>query len=230
MASQMTAGSIEDFAGDRRLAEQLAFILEVEKLKTVLRRTPLLDRSRVENDAEHTWQVALMAVVLSEHSDRNIDLPRVIKMLLIHDIVEIDAGDTFAFDKAGGTSQIERETRAAERIFELLPQDQAAEFRSLWDEFEAKASPESLFANAVDRLQPMLHSYFTGGENWQSASVTSSDVERRMQPVAAASGALGHLVSRLVNSAIEMGILTPCTDRKVASGVNPSGHGRRQTC
>ncbi|QRM56902.1 HD domain-containing protein [Sinorhizobium sp. BG8] len=226
----MTAGSIEDFTGDRRLSEQLAFVLEVEKLKTVLRRTPLLDRSRVENDAEHTWQVALMAVVLSEHSDRTIDLPRVIKMLLIHDIVEIDAGDTFAFDNVGATDKLEREIRAAERIFELLPQDQAVEFRLLWDEFEANASPEALFANAIDRLQPMLHSYFTGGQNWQSASVTSSDVERRMQPVAAASGTLGHLVSRLVNSAIEMGILTPCSGRKTGSEAHPPGYGRRHTC
>lgn len=142
--SSPTADHLESFLGNRRLSQQIAFILEVEKLKTVLRRTLLLDRSRVENDAEHTWQLALMAMVLSEHSREKVELVRVLKMLLIHDIVEIDAGDTFAYDTVLAASQAERELKAAERIFALLPEDQAKEFRALWDEFEAKASAESL--------------------------------------------------------------------------------------
>ncbi|WP_232375708.1 HD domain-containing protein [Mesorhizobium comanense] len=163
MTRPINADYLETLLGDRRLVEQLAFIFEVEKLKTVLRKTPLLDKSRVENDAEHTWELALMAMVLVEHSNEPVDLLRVLKMLLIHDIVEIDAGDTFAFGSVGLSDQADREMRAAERIFALLPTDQALEFRALWDEFEAKASAESRFANAMDRLQPFLHNFFTEG-------------------------------------------------------------------
>jgi putative hydrolase of HD superfamily len=209
MADPITANTLENLFGNRRLMEQLAFILEVEKLKTVLRKTPLLDRSRVENDAEHTWQLALMAMVLSEHSREPVDLLRVIKMLLIHDIVEIDAGDTFAYDHVARTSQVERELKAADRIFAIMPEDQAKEFRALWDEFELKATAESRFANAMDRLQPTLHNFFTEGGTWNTPGVTSSDVERRTAPIALASDSLGELCAQLVASAIEQGILAP---------------------
>jgi putative hydrolase of HD superfamily len=209
MRQQITADYLEGFLGNRRLMEQLAFILEVEKLKTVLRRTPLLDRSRVENDAEHTWQLALMAMVLSEHSREKVELLRVLKMLLIHDIVEIDAGDTFAYDTVLAASQAERELKAAERIFALLPDDQAKEFRALWDEFEAKVTAEARFANAMDRLQPLLHNFFTEGGTWGSAGVTAASVERRMQPIGVASDRLGALSARLIALAVEQGILAP---------------------
>ncbi len=175
MTTPMTADHLEGLFGNGRLMQQLAFILEVEKLKTVLRKTPLLDRSRVENDAEHTWQLALMAMVLSEHSRETVDLLRVIKMLLVHDIVEIDAGDTFAYDHVARTTQAERELKAAERIFAILPADQAVEFRALWDEFELKATAEARFANAMDRLQPTLHNFFTEGGTWKTPGVTSDD-------------------------------------------------------
>lgn len=207
MHEPITADHLETFLGHRRLMEQLAFILEVEKLKTVLRKTPLLDRSRVENDAEHTWQLALMAMVLAEHSNEPIDLLRVLKMLLIHDIVEIDAGDTFAYDAAARASQVDRETKAADRIFSLLPTDQAAEFRGLWDEFELKATSESRFANAMDRLQPLLHNFFTGGGTWGANNVTSSDVRQRKAPIGTASTTLGNLGDRLIALAVEQGIL-----------------------
>jgi putative hydrolase of HD superfamily len=209
MPEPITADYLESFLGNRRLMEQLAFILEVEKLKTVLRKTSLLDRSRVENDAEHTWQLALMAMVLSEHSREPVDLLRVLKMLLIHDIVEIDAGDTFAYDSVGLASQVERELKAADRIFALLPDDQAKEFRALWDEFELKASNEARFANAMDRLQPLLHNFFTEGGTWRTNAVTSSDVDRRMAPIGIASATLGDLSSKLIALAIEQGILAP---------------------
>jgi putative hydrolase of HD superfamily len=209
MPEPITADYLESFLGNRRLMEQLAFILEVEKLKTVLRKTSLLDRSRVENDAEHTWQLALMAMVLSEHSREPVDLLRVLKMLLIHDIVEIDAGDTFAYDSVGLASQVERELKAADRIFALLPDDQAKEFRALWDEFELKASNEARFANAMDRLQPLLHNFFTEGGTWRTNAVTSSDVDRRMAPIGIASATLGDLSSQLIALAIEQGILAP---------------------
>jgi putative hydrolase of HD superfamily len=211
---QTTADSIGYFLGNQRLAEQLAFILEVEKLKTVLRRTPLLDRSRVENDAEHTWQLAVMAMVLAEHSDEPVDILRVLRMLLIHDVVEIDAGDTFAYDSVGAANQAERELKAAERIFALLPQDQAEEFRALWDEFEAKVSAESRFANAIDRLQPLLHNFFTDGGTWPAAGVTTIDVHRRMRPIGVASETLGSLSTRLIELAVERGILAPAPASK----------------
>lgn len=204
-----TADHLESFLGNRRLSQQIAFILEVEKLKTVLRRTLLLDRSRVENDAEHTWQLALMAMVLSEHSREKVELVRVLKMLLIHDIVEIDAGDTFAYDTVLAASQAERELKAADRIFALLPEDQAKEFRALWDEFEAKASAESRFANAMDRLQPLLHNFFTEGGTWSAGGITAANVERRMQPIGMASDTLGDLSARLIALAVEQGILAP---------------------
>jgi putative hydrolase of HD superfamily len=217
MADPITANTLENLFGNRRLMDQLAFILEVEKLKTVLRKTPLLDRSRVENDAEHTWQLALMAMVLSEHSREPVDLLRVIKMLLIHDIVEIDAGDTFAYDHVARTSQVERELKAADRIFAIMPEDQAKEFRALWDEFELKATAESRFANAMDRLQPTLHNFFTEGGTWNTPGVTSSDVERRTAPIALASESLGKLCAQLVASAIEQGILAPALDAQSSS-------------
>ena len=207
--SSPTADHLESFLGNRRLSQQIAFILEVEKLKTVLRRTLLLDRSRVENDAEHTWQLALMAMVLSEHSREKVELVRVLKMLLIHDIVEIDAGDTFAYDTVLAASQAERELKAAERIFALLPEDQAKEFRALWDEFEAKASAESRFANAMDRLQPLLHNFFTEGGTWSAGGITAKSVERRMQPIGMASDTLGDLSAQLIALAVEQGILAP---------------------
>jgi putative hydrolase of HD superfamily len=219
MPEPITADYLESFLGNRRLMEQLAFILEVEKLKTVLRRTPLLDRSRVENDAEHTWQLALMAMVLSEHSREPINLLRVIKMLLIHDIVEIDAGDTFAYDSVGRTSQVEREIKAADRIFALLPVGQAQEFRALWDEFELKATDEARFANAMDRLQPLLHNYFTNGGTWNTHGVTASDVARRMAPIGIASETLGDLSERLITLAVEQGLLAPQLETLPASKV-----------
>lgn len=209
MPKAITADYLESFLGNRRLMEQLAFILEVEKLKTVLRKTPLLDRSRVENDAEHTWQLALMAMVLSEHSREPVDLLRVIKMLLIHDIVEIDAGDTFAYDAVLRATQAEREVKAADRIFAILPEDQAKEFRALWDEFELKATSESRFANAMDRMQPLLHNFFTEGGTWSTNGVTSSDVDRRMAPIGLASDTLGELSAKLIALAVEQGILAP---------------------
>lgn len=213
MPETTPAARFESLFGGNRLMQQLAFVLEAEKLKTILRRTSLLDRSRVENDAEHTWQLALMAMVLSEHAREPVDLLRVIKMLLIHDVVEIDAGDTFAYDHVALLSQAERELKAADRIFAILPEDQAVEFRALWDEFELKATAESRFANAMDRLQPTLHNFLTEGGTWATHGVTASDVERRTAPIALASESLGHFCETLIAIAIEQGILAPASAR-----------------
>ena len=141
-----------------RFESQIEFLLEIDKLKRILRRTTLLDRSRQENSAEHSWHIALSVLVLAEYADDdNLDLLHIIKLLLAHDLVEIDAGDTYCYDEIGGQDQKERETKAADRIFNILPSDQAEAFRALWDEYEAKSTPESRFANALDRVQPFLH-------------------------------------------------------------------------
>ncbi len=212
MSEKITVDHIESFFGNRRLMEQLSFILEVEKLKTVLRKTQILDRSRVENDAEHTWELAVMAAVLVEHADEPVDLLRVLKMLLIHDIVEIDAGDTFAFDAAAAVDKAEREIRAAERIFNLLPADQALEFRALWDEFESRTTADARFANAMDRLQPLLHNFFTDGGTWRTPGVTIDHIRRRGAPIAESSKTLSALAAAIFENGIERQFIAPASE------------------
>jgi putative hydrolase of HD superfamily len=146
-----------------RIARQLAFLLEADKLKSVLRRTPLVDGSRQENSAEHSWHLVLAAMVLREHVTLACDLVHVLELLAVHDLVEIDAGDTFAYDIPSQSTKAARETAAAERIFGLLPSDQAAPFRELWEEFEAQQTSEARFANALDRVQPLLQNAASGG-------------------------------------------------------------------
>ena len=150
----------------QRLLAQVSFITEIDKLKTIQRQTLLLDGSRQENDAEHSWHLAMMVVVLAEYSNRPIDVARVVKMVLVHDVVEIDAGDTFAYDEGAHHDKEAREQTAADRLFGLLPKDQAMEMRALWDEFEAGETADAQFANAVDRMQPVLHNALTGGKQW----------------------------------------------------------------
>jgi putative hydrolase of HD superfamily len=191
-----------------RFRRQIEFILEVDKLKKILRRTTLMDGSRQENSAEHSWHIALIVLVLSEYADEdNLDLLQVIKLLLAHDLVEIDAGDTYCYDEIGGQDQKERETRAADRIFNILPEDQAKSFRALWDEYEEKKTPESLFANALDRFQPLLHNYFTQGHSWRRHGIQKKQVLSRMQPVDEGSSFLWDYVAGLIDDAVEKGFL-----------------------
>ncbi len=143
------------------LSRQLAFIVELDKLKRILRQTLVMDGSRRENSAEHSWHLAVMAVLLSEHAREAVDVQRVVKMLLIHDVVEIDAGDTFCYDAAATVGKEERERGAAERLFGLLPEEQAEELHELWEEFEARGTAEAQFANALDRLQGLLQTITT---------------------------------------------------------------------
>jgi putative hydrolase of HD superfamily len=166
-----------------RLDQQLSFILEIDKLKTVIRQSLLIDMSRRENSAEHSWHLAIMATVLSEYAIEPVNMLHAIKMLLVHDIVEVDAGDTFAYDTAGYTDKDEREQKAAERIFGLLPTEQGRELRALWEEFEARSTPESKYANALDRLQPLLHNSRTQGGTWRIHNVTKDKVLKRMEPI-----------------------------------------------
>ena len=166
-----------------RIAAQLAFVVEIDRLKGVLRQTPLCDGSRRENSAEHSWHLAVMAMLLAEHADAAVNVARVVGMLLVHDIVEIDAGDTFAYDAAANEGRAERERLAARRIFGLLPAEQGDALRALWEEFEAGATADARFAAAVDRLQPLLANDRAGGGSWRAHAVGRDQVLRRMAPI-----------------------------------------------
>jgi len=191
-----------------RLAQQVEFIVEIDKLKQVYRRTWLTDKSRQENDAEHSWHLGMMAILLLEHAQQpELDVLRVLKMVLIHDLVEIDAGDTFVYDDAGAVDKAERENAAADRVFGLLPADQAAELRAIWEEFEARQTMEAKYAAALDRFQPMLHNYRTQGKAWQEHGITADQVIARNQHIAEGSPALWDYAQEFVADAVAKGYL-----------------------
>ncbi len=191
------------------LSKQIDFILEIDRLKSVVRRTSLLDDSRRENTAEHSWQIALMAVLLAEYADPQVDINHVVTMLLVHDLVEIDAGDTFIYDEQARATQTVRERRAAERIFGLLPAGQDERLRALWEEFETQESPEARFASAIDRLQPLLSNYFTQGDTWKEAGVTQEQVIARNQMIGLSSPRLWAYAQELIKDAVRQGFLRP---------------------
>jgi putative hydrolase of HD superfamily len=191
-----------------RITQQIRFIIEADKLKEIFRQTICTQSRRAENDAEHSWHLALLVVILAEHSNEpGIDLLRVLKMVIIHDLVEIDAGDTFAYDTAGMATQHERESIAADRIFGLLPAPQNAEYRALWDEFEARQTPESKFATAVDRFHPMLLNCLTEGAAWKKHGITSDRVIARNKHIAEGSATLWAYADRMIAEAIAAGHL-----------------------
>ena len=192
------------------LDAQLAFLREADRLKTVLRQSRIIDGSRRENSAEHSWHLALMSLVLREYAPAGADLGRVTAMLLVHDLVEVDAGDLFAY--AGAPAQARQEAAeraAADRIFALLPAGQAGEVRALWDEFEERRTPEARFARALDRLQPMLANYAQGGGTWAEHSVTADQVRVKVALIEDGSPALGTFARELVRSSVQRGILAP---------------------
>ncbi|HVN75483.1 MAG TPA: HD domain-containing protein [Thermoanaerobaculaceae bacterium] len=195
--------------GSDRLGDQIRFILEIDKLKGVLRRTYLADGSRRENSAEHSWHVAVMAAVLAEHANEPVNVGRVVRMLLVHDIVEVDAGDTFVYDPVGAVSKGERERAAADRIFGLLPPDQGRELRGLWEEFEAAVTPDARFAAALDRTMPVLHNIHTQGRAWRENRVTADMVIARNSRIADGSRELWEYVRALIERAVESGHLAP---------------------
>jgi putative hydrolase of HD superfamily len=191
-----------------RLARQIEFIVEVDRLKEVFRQTINLTSRRAENDAEHSWHLCLCVIVLAEHANHpHLDVLRVLKMAIVHDLVEIDAGDTFAYDTAAMANQHEREAIAAERIFGLLPPDQAAEFRALWDEFEAKETPEAKFATSVDRFQPMLLNCRTEGAAWKRHGITHDRVVARNRHIAEGCAPLWEYAEKMVQAAVDKGHL-----------------------
>lgn len=191
----------------QRFAEQIGFLLEMDKMKNVYRRTRVLHEDRSENDAEHAWHLAMLAIVLQEYANEPVDLTAVLTTVLIHDIVEIDAGDTYAYDAAGNATKAAREQKAAERLYGLLPPEQGAYLRKLWEEFEAQSTPEARFANALDRLQPLMLNYSKHGESWLAHGTRREQVEERMKAVYAGSEALGDFASELIRRAAEEGLL-----------------------
>ena len=193
-----------------RLDQQLRFVTEIDRLKGVLRQTMLTEPSRRENSAEHSWHVAVMALALADQAPPGTDIGRVVAMLLVHDLVEIDAGDLFLYaDEAQQARQEEAERAAADRIFGLLPPDQAAAFRVLWDEFEERRTPEARFARGLDRLQPMLENLNVGGGTWQEYGVTADQVLVKVRLIEDGSPDLGRYARDLVARAVQDGILPP---------------------
>ena len=188
-----------------RFEKQLAFLLEADKEKNILRQTHLSGHGRRENDAEHAWHMAMMIYLLREYSNREIDLAKTMMMALIHDIVEIDAGDTYAYDSVGLKSQKEREARAAERIFGMLPQDQCDELRALFDEFEAGESAEAQFAKVMDNFQPLLLNNSNGGADWREHQVTKSKVIGRQQTSLHGSEDIWKYTEELINENVKKG-------------------------
>ncbi len=190
-----------------RLKKQLDFLLEIDREKEIYRQTHILGGSRRENDAEHAWHMAIMAFVLQEYANEPIDVLRVMKMVLMHDLVEIYAGDTYAYDEAGKESQRERELEAADRIFGMLPEDQKQEFRAIWEEFEEKKSPEAKFARMLDNYQPLSLNNANQGGDWRAHDVARSQVEKRNEISAEGSRVMGQVIADIIEENVRKGNL-----------------------
>jgi putative hydrolase of HD superfamily len=190
-----------------RFAKQLHFILEIDKEKNILRQTHLSDGGRRENDAEHAWHMAVMVWLLREYANEEVDVARTMMMCLIHDLVEIDAGDTYAYDPEGIKTQKEREKAAADRIFGLLPEEQGRELRGLFDEFEAYETPESRFAHTMDNFQPMLLNDSNGGSDWKEHGVCLAQVEHRNEKTGTGSEAVWEYMKTVLDRNVQKGSL-----------------------
>ena len=192
---------------DERLEQQLAFALEIDKEKNVFRQTSLSGHGRKENDAEHAWHMAIMAYLLREYANEDVDIAKVMLMCLIHDIVEIDAGDTYAYDEENLKTQKAREDAAKERIFSLLPDDQKAEFTALFDEFEDCRTAESKYAHAMDNLQPLLLNDSNDGGDWKAHGVTAETIYGRHRKTRLGSETLYQVTDRIIRENVRKGNL-----------------------
>ncbi len=191
-----------------RLLKDIEFIVELDKMKSILRQTSLINEDRREDDAQHSWHISIMAMILGEYSNEKIDVCKVIKMLLTHDLVEIFAGDTFCYDKVGNEDKKERENQAADKIFGMLDEDKGRELRALWDEFEEGQTPEALFAASMDRLQPMLNNYHNNGGTWRKFNVAKEDIYKRIAPVKKSSDELWNFVENMIEDAANRGLIS----------------------
>ena len=192
---------------EKRIEKQLAFSLEIDKLKSIFRQTHLSDHGRRENDAEHSWHIALMAYLFKEYANEPVDISKVMIMCLLHDVVEIDAGDTYAYDTEGLLSQKEREDKAKERLFSILPPDQCRELTSLFDEFEENKTPEARFAHAMDNLQPLILNDSNGGSDWREHGVTAEQVRTRQIKTKLGSEKVYEVTDRIITSNVKKGNL-----------------------
>ncbi len=188
-----------------RLEQQLRFIVEIDKVKNIFRQTYLSDGQRKENDAEHSWHIALMAVLLQEYVDTEVDVLKVMTMVLIHDLVEIDAGDTYAYDSAGLVTKREREEKAADRIFGLLPDDQEVYFRKLWEEFEEYETADAKYAHLLDNFQPLLLNDASGGKSWEEHIVRKEQIYKRNEKIGSTSKTIWQKIQEIVEKHIKLG-------------------------
>lgn len=192
---------------NERLLKDIEFIVELDKMKSILRQTSLIDQSKRENDAEHSWHISIMAMVFSEYANEEVDICKVIKMLLVHDLVEIYAGDTFCYDVEGNKSKKDRELKAADKIFGMLDEDKGEELRSLWEEFEEMKTKEALFAASMDRLQPFLNNYFSGGGTWKKFDVSKKEIYKRIAPLEESSDELWKFTKNMIEDAFDRGYI-----------------------
>lgn len=188
-----------------RLEQQLKFIVEIDKVKNIFRQTYLADGERKENDAEHSWHIALMAYLLQEYSEEPVDVPKVILMVLIHDLVEIDAGDTYAYDSEGAKTKREREVKAAERIFGILPEDQRAYLRELWDEFEEYETADAKYAHLLDNFQPLLLNDASNGKSWEEHVVQKEQIYKRNKRIPETSEQVWKKMQDIIQKHIDLG-------------------------
>ena len=201
----------EDFvsSGSERLDRQLEFTAEIDKMTSVLRRTVLMDKSRRENDAEHSWHIAVMAMLFSEYALRPVDIGRAVQLCVVHDLIEIYAGDTFAYDAAGNRDKAAREAAAADKLYALLPEEQGAHLRALWEEFDAMETDDAKYAACMDRLQPFYHNALTDGHTWVEGKVDRADVERRMAPIKDFMPRVYEWIEASLDRALEKGWVRP---------------------
>ena len=188
-----------------RLEQQLKFIVEIDKVKNIFRQTYLADGERKENDAEHSWHIALMAYLLQEYSEEPVDVPKVMLMVLIHDLVEIDAGDTYAYDSEGAKTKREREVKAAERIFGILPEDQRAYLRELWDEFEEYETADAKYAHLLDNFQPLLLNDASNGKSWKEHVVQKEQIYKRNKRIPETSEQVWKKMQDIIQKHIDRG-------------------------
>lgn len=188
-----------------RLEQQIAFIVEIDKVKNVFRQTPLTDKNRKENDAEHSWHIALMALLLKEYAEEEVDVLKVMTMVLVHDLVEIDAGDTYAYDEIGARTKREREVKSAERIFGILPEDQGSYFRALWDEFEEYETADAKYAHLLDNFQPLLLNDAAGGISWREHEVQKAQIYKRNEKIEETSETIWKKMQEVIDRNIKNG-------------------------